>query len=119
MMSSLGFRIRKARERANLKQIEAAKKLGITNGALSGYERDYRKPEPEMLAQMAKLYHVSTDYLLDVESEPKNDIPKSLAFDNLAGLTEEELSKVNDYITIIKRHREEIDKIEKEFRGDE
>ncbi|KAA6475122.1 helix-turn-helix domain-containing protein [Bacillus swezeyi] len=63
-MKKLGIRLKEAREKKGLKQIEAAKKLGISNGTLSGYERDYRDPDTETLKKMAKLYDISIDELL-------------------------------------------------------
>jgi len=63
-MSVLGQRLKKTREHIGLSQIEAAKKLGISNGTLSGYERDYRDPDTTILERMADLYEVTTDYLL-------------------------------------------------------
>lgn len=63
-MSILAKRLKEARNKAGYKQIDAAKKLGISNGTLSGYERDYRDPDTEILHQMANLYEVSVDWLL-------------------------------------------------------
>jgi len=61
---ALGERLKKARNDKGLTQMEAAKKLGVTNGALSGYERNYRDPDTNMLKEMAELYEVSLDYLV-------------------------------------------------------
>ena len=69
-MSVLGNRLKKARENARLTQIQAAKKLGISNGTLSGYERNYRDPDTHVLEEMAKLYDVSVDYLLGRTDNP-------------------------------------------------
>lgn len=60
---SLGSRLKKARERKRLTQQEVADKLGVSNGAISGYERNYRDPDTEMLKKLATLYEVSVDYL--------------------------------------------------------
>ena len=70
----LGERLKNARKNKGVTQIEAAKKLGVTNGALSGYERNYRDPDTEMLRKMADLYDVSLEWLLGRES---NLIPLS------------------------------------------
>ena len=70
---ALGERLKKARNDKNLTQIEAAKKLGVTNGALSGYERNYRDPDTNMLKQMAELYEVSLDYLLGNKNNNNNE----------------------------------------------
>jgi len=63
-MKTLGSRLKKSRENSRLTQVEVAKKLGISNGTLSGYERDYRDPDTEILRKLAELYHVDIDWLL-------------------------------------------------------
>ncbi|MGD7021747.1 helix-turn-helix domain-containing protein [Rossellomorea vietnamensis] len=63
-MSTLGNRLRMAREKKGWSQTEVCKKLKISNSTLSGYERDYRKPDTDMILTFANLYEVSTDYLL-------------------------------------------------------
>lgn len=110
--------LKSLRTRKGMTQSELGEKLNISKVSISKYENGNQFPDTDTLQKIADVFSVSTDYLLGRESE-KYNIPENLAFDNLAGLTEEDLNKVNDYIAIIKRHREEIDKIEKEFRGDE
>ncbi|MBG9653702.1 helix-turn-helix domain-containing protein [Cytobacillus firmus] len=63
-MTTLGQRLRKSREAKGWSQTIVCRKLGISNSTLSGYERDYREPDAEMIATFANLYEVSTDYLL-------------------------------------------------------
>jgi transcriptional regulator with XRE-family HTH domain len=62
-MSDLGSRLKKARENKRLTQKDVAAKFGISNGAISGYERNYRDPDSDTLAQLADLYEVSLDWL--------------------------------------------------------
>lgn len=64
---TLGERLKKSRERKNLTQQDAADFMGISNGTLSGYERNYRDPDTETLLKMARLYNVSPDFLLSGE----------------------------------------------------
>ncbi|MGG0796430.1 helix-turn-helix transcriptional regulator [Brevibacillus laterosporus] len=54
-MSSLGSRLKQACENKRLTQIHVAKKLGISNGTLSGYERNYCDPDTETLSQLASI----------------------------------------------------------------
>lgn len=72
-MSTLGRRLRTARERKGWSQTYVCKKLNIPNSTLSGYERDYRKPDPELLAKFAELYEVTTDYLVGRDSSAKKE----------------------------------------------
>lgn len=71
MMSVLPIRLKEAREKKGLKQIEAAKKLGISNGTLSGYERNYRDPDTDILNKMANLYDVTVDWLMGRSNDPR------------------------------------------------
>lgn len=63
-METLGSRLKEARERKRLTQLQVAERLGISNGTLSGYERNYRDPDTNTLAELAKIYGVTTDYLM-------------------------------------------------------
>lgn len=89
-MSVLGKRLKEARLKNNLSQIDAAKKLGISNGTLSGYERDYRDPDTTILERMAALYEVSTDYLLGI-SENKEPVHRE------AGISDNDYNKLSAY----------------------
>lgn len=71
MLKILGYRLKIARENKNLTQMEVAKKLGISNGTLSGYERNYRDPDTETLAKLAELYGVSVDWLTGITDTPQ------------------------------------------------
>lgn len=59
----LGNKLKKARENKRLTQQQVADLLGVSNGAISGYERNYRDPDTETLKRLAELYDVSVDYL--------------------------------------------------------
>lgn len=72
-MSVLGKRLKQAREESRYTQIVAAKKLGISNGTLSGYEREYRDPDTDILNRMADLYDVSVGWLMGRTDEKKSD----------------------------------------------
>jgi transcriptional regulator with XRE-family HTH domain len=62
-LSVVGSRLKKERENKGLTQMDAAKSLGISNGTLSGYERNYREPDFEAIKKIAKFYGVNADYL--------------------------------------------------------
>ncbi|MFD1706980.1 helix-turn-helix domain-containing protein [Siminovitchia sediminis] len=69
-MPSLGARLRDARKRKGYTQTEVCKILQLKNSRLSGYERDYRKPDVNTLTNLADLYEVSTDWLFGRKEEP-------------------------------------------------
>ena len=67
---SLHERLKLARCFSGLSQKEVAKKVGISNTALSNYETGYRQPDLETLAHLASLYGVTIDELVGgVEKE--------------------------------------------------
>jgi len=69
MARSLGSRLKEARERKRFTQVDVAKKIGISNGTLSGYERDYRDPDTSTLRKLAALYEVSVDWLTGASND--------------------------------------------------
>ncbi len=62
-------RLKKVRQQKGWTQKYLASQLGITNGAVSGYERSYRDPDLETLSKIAFLFNVSTDFLLGLPSD--------------------------------------------------
>lgn len=60
----LGARIAALRKESGLSQAELAKQLGISPSAMGMYEQGRREPSMDTLVAMAKVFHVSTDYLL-------------------------------------------------------
>ena len=67
-MVSFGTRLKQLRTQAGLTQSQLAEKIGITKSVISYYELSDRAPSAEMLIKIAKAFHVSTDYLLDLEN---------------------------------------------------
>ena len=66
-MRKLADNLKISRHKAGLTQEQVANKLGLSIGTISGYERGYRKPDPDTLNNLADLYNVTTDYLLGRE----------------------------------------------------
>lgn len=58
------FKIREAREAANLSQRELAKLLGIAPATLHGYETGKHDPKSDLLVQIARFCRTSVDFLL-------------------------------------------------------
>ena len=60
----MGARIAALRRQAGMSQAELAKKLQCSPSAVGMYEQGRREPPSDLLVQMARLFQVSTDYLL-------------------------------------------------------
>lgn len=69
----LGSRLRRARERRNLSQIDVFKKTGINNKTLSRYESGGTEPDVRSLTKLANLYEVSFDWLYGKHDEFMNE----------------------------------------------
>ena len=60
----LGQRINELRTALRWSQVELAKRLGVAKQTVSNWENENIQPSIEMLVQLAKLFGVTTDYLL-------------------------------------------------------
>lgn len=60
----LGARIAMLRKSSGLSQQELAKQLGVSASAVGMYEQGRREPPCEILVALARIFHVSTDFLL-------------------------------------------------------
>lgn len=69
-MKILAERMKSLRLNANLKQTDAAKALDLSISAYCRYEYGQREPGAVTIAAMARLYHVSADYLLGLTDDP-------------------------------------------------
>lgn len=61
--------IRKLRENAGLSQAQLAKKLDISRSAVNAWEMGFSVPTTQYIVAMAKLFHVSADYILEIEPD--------------------------------------------------
>ncbi len=68
--SSLGARLRQARERAGLSQQDAAEAIGVAREIVSYWENERRTPGPGYLDRLAATYDTSIDYLYGRERTP-------------------------------------------------
>jgi hypothetical protein len=66
-MKMTADRIRVLREARGWTQAELARRLNITRNGVNSWEQGLSMPSPACLVDLAKLFSVSTDYLLCVE----------------------------------------------------
>lgn len=67
----LGMRIQELRGSFGWSQVELAKRLGVVKQTVSNWENENIQPSIEMLVRLARLFHVTTDYLLGLEGIPR------------------------------------------------
>lgn len=73
---TIGDKILYLRQKLDMKQKELADKVGITEATLSRYENGKRNPRGDIAAKLAKALDVTTDYLLN---ENSNDVSQHKA----------------------------------------
>lgn len=67
----LGTRIQELRGSFGWSQVELAKRLGVAKQTVSNWENENIQPSIEMLVRLARLFNVTTDYLLGLETIPR------------------------------------------------
>ena len=67
LMVDFGEKVKKLRHEKDLTQQQLAELLGVAVSAISSYESGSRYPSYEVLISLARIFHVSTDYLLGLE----------------------------------------------------
>lgn len=91
-MYSFSERLTDVRVENGFGQKDIAEKLNITTSAYGYYEQGKNEPSIETIRTLAKLFDVSTDYLLGLIDQPKHPINFTIKDDFT--LTEAELETV-------------------------
>ena len=73
---TLGDRIRRARERVGLSQIELARRIGLSKNAMNSIEAGDADPRASRIVAIAQVLGVSTDALLLGPTAPANREPQ-------------------------------------------
>ncbi len=76
-------RIKALREARGWTQAELARKMNMTRNGINSWEQGLSMPSPPSLVDLARLFSVSTDYLLGVEN---------YSAVNVTGLNEEDVA---------------------------
>lgn len=63
-LPDVGTKLKQLRSQRNMSQIVLAKQLGVSKSVISSYENEVHLPPYDVLLKMARLFGVSTDYLL-------------------------------------------------------
>ncbi|MEG0259219.1 MAG: helix-turn-helix transcriptional regulator [Lysinibacillus sp.] len=91
-MSTLGDRLRMARQKSDLRQTQVKERTNINNKTLSGYENNVSEPDMNTLATLTELYGVSHKWLLTGEGEMITK-PAEKAISTLTEKDERNISK--------------------------
>lgn len=81
-MVDFGSRLRALRTEKKLTQRQLAKRVNLAVSAISAYETGDRLPTYDVMVKFARIFHVSTDYLLGLDEVRRLD---------LTGLSEDDI----------------------------
>lgn len=92
---NFGNRLKTLRIKKKLTQQQLADLLGLTKSVISAYENGLRYPAYDVLIKIARIFKVSTDFLLGVEIKREIDT---------SGLTDEQVEALIVLIDTIKNN---------------
>lgn len=90
---TLADKIKLLRESVGMTQAELARILGLSRSGVNAWEMGLSIPSTQYVVELAKTFHVSTDYLLGMEDTSTISVK---------GLTEKQVSVVLDVIQCFK-----------------
>ena len=74
---TLGMMISTLRKEKGMTQLELAEKMGVTDKAVSKWERELSFPDINSIPKLAEIFEVSVDELMQVKTETKENIGKN------------------------------------------
>ncbi len=86
-------KLKALRKSQKLTQQELANRLGVAKSVVSYYESGNRYPSYDVLIKIAHIFHVTTDYLLDVDKVKTLDV---------SGLTNKQIGVISEMIDLLK-----------------
>ena len=89
--------IKMLREQYNYSQADLAKKLGIARTSVLAWENQTSVPAMKHIISMAKLFRISTDYLLEVDNK------RTLS---LEGLSEEQIAIICNLLNYFDKEKQ-------------
>ena len=94
---SLADKIKVLREKMGMTQAELSRRMGLTRSSINSWEMGLSVPSTPIIIELAKLFHVSTDYLLGMEETATLQIN---------GLTEREVSVLAELVECFRANKE-------------
>ena len=94
----IGDTIRSLREQAGYSQTELAKRLCVTRSSVNAWESGLSAPTAVYIIELAKLFHVSADFILGLEHRLQID---------LSDLTEQEIRILYELLNYFRRPKGE------------
>ena len=95
-MVNMGEKLKSLRTEQKLTQKQVADRIGLAISAISSYESGTRYPSYDVLVKLARIFHVSTDYLLGM-TNTRNI--------NVTGLSDSEIELVSQLVDMLRNKK--------------
>ena len=93
-MVNMGEKLRSLRIEKNLTQKQVADRIGLAISAVSSSESGSRYPTYDTLIKLARMFHVSTDYLLGIADKRNIDV---------TGLDDEDVGLISQLVDKLRK----------------
>lgn len=93
-MVNMGDKLKSLRLEKKLTQKQVADRIGLAISAVSSYESGNRYPSYDVLVQLARIFHVTTDYLLGMTDKRNIDV---------TGLDDSEIELVSQLVDKLRK----------------
>ena len=94
---NFGEKLKALRTSQKLTQQQLADRVGVAKSVVSYYEAGDRYPSYDVLVKIARIFHTTTDYLLDVSKDHVIDV---------TGLSDEDIAVVRTVAEALKKKRD-------------
>lgn len=95
-MVNMGSKLKSLRLEKKLTQKQVADRIGLAISAVSSYESGSRYPSYDVLVKLARIFHVSTDYLLGMTDKRNLDV---------SGLCDDEVELISQLVDMLRRKK--------------
>lgn len=92
----MGEKLKSLRLEKKLTQKQVADRIGLAISAVSSYESGTRYPSYDVLVKLARIFHVSTDYLLGITDTRNIDV---------TGLNDNEIELVSQLVDMLRNKK--------------
>ena len=94
-----GRKLKSLRIEKKLTQKQVADRIGLAISAVSSYESGTRYPSYDVLVKLARIFHVSTDYLLGMTDKRNIDV---------TGLNDNEIELVSQLVDMLRNKNNDV-----------
>ena len=95
----MGEKLKSLRIEKKLTQKQVADRIGLAISAVSSYESGTRYPSYDVLVKLARIFHVSTDYLLGMTDKRNIDV---------TGLSDNEIELVSQLVDMLRNKNNSV-----------